>query len=82
MGRERDGYRENLELLNIRFPDCDMLTIVQVMEVTGWHNRQTIRKYLGEYFTAGKTISKVFVARWMCGVGKSPQRKPKVPFVY
>ena len=75
MGRELDGYRDNLELLNLRFPDCDMLTIVQVMEVTGWHNRQTIRKYFGEYFTAGKTISKVFIARWMCGRGTNNHRR-------
>lgn len=75
MGRELDGYRENLELLNLRFPERDMLSIVQVMEVTGWHHRQTIRKYFGEYFTAGKTISKVFIARWMCGREKNHQRR-------
>ena len=32
MGREKDGYRENLELLNDRFPDHDLLTMDEVMK--------------------------------------------------
>lgn len=75
MAREKEGYRENLELLNTRFPACDMLTVEQVMEVTGWRNYRTINKYFGDRFTHGKTISKVYVASWMCGTGKLPRRK-------
>lgn len=75
MAREKEGYRENLELLNIRFPACDMLTVEQVMEITGWRDYRTINKYFGDRFTRGKTISKVYVASWMCGSGKAPRRK-------
>lgn len=80
MAREKEGYRENLELLNNRFPGADMLTVDQVMEVTGWQDYRTINKYFGDHFTAGKTISKVFVAKWMCGAEKRPRRKRVTQF--
>ena len=66
MARERDGYRDNLELLNIRFPDHDLLTVTEVMAVTGYTSRNTVMKYLGDKF-AGKRLSKVHLARFMCG---------------
>lgn len=80
MAKEKEGYRENLKLLNIRFPACDMLTAEQVMEITGWRSYHTINKYFGDRFTAGKTISKVFFALWMCGAEKKPRRKRVTPF--
>lgn len=67
MGREKDGYRENLELLNIRFPEHDLLTIEEVKQATGFESRNTVLKYLGIYMTGGSKISKVYVARFMCG---------------
>lgn len=82
MAREKEGYRENLELLNNRFPGADMLTVDQVMEVTGWRNYRTINKYFGDRFTAGKTISKVFIAAWMCGAEKKPRKKRVTPFTH
>lgn len=66
MAREIDGYRENLELLNMRFPDHDMLTAEEVKQVTGFSNIRTVKKYFGEHFN-GNRISKVHVARFMCG---------------
>lgn len=69
MGRELDGYRENLELLNIHFPGVTMLTIPEVKQLTGFKSTKTVMKYLGNYFV-GDVISKVYVARWMCGGGK------------
>lgn len=66
MAREKDGYRDNLEILNNRFPDHDFLSIEEVMNVTGYTDRRTINKHF-----AGKIvnhrISKVFLARYMCG---------------
>ena len=67
MGRELINYRENIEILNNRFPQHDMLTEEQAMEVTGYKSRNTLRKYLGIYFV-GNRISKAAMARWMCGV--------------
>lgn len=66
MARERDGYRENLELLNIRYPEHDLLSMEQAMIVTGYADRRTLQKHLGKYFVNNR-ISKVFLARYMCG---------------
>ena len=66
MAREKDGYRENLELLNNRFPEHDLLSMEQVMQVTGDSDRRTLLKHLGQSFV-NKRISKVFLARYMCG---------------
>lgn len=66
MPREIDGYRENLELLNNRFPDHDMLTAEEVRQVTGFSDMRTVKKYFGNHFN-GNRISKVHVARFMCG---------------
>lgn len=66
MAREKDGYRENLEVLNIRYPDHDMLTIEEVMTVTGIRTKDTVRKHLGQFYV-NRRVSKVALARYMCG---------------
>ena len=66
MSREKDGYRDNLELLNLRFPHHDMLTVEETMQVTGYKKRDTIMRHMGEKFIHNR-ISKVFLARYMCG---------------
>lgn len=45
MAREKDFYRENLELLNARYPDHDMLSFDEVKTVMGWTDTRTIKKY-------------------------------------
>lgn len=66
MAREKDGYRENLELLNERFPDKLMLSVREAMQVMGYGDARTIKKHLGQHIVDGR-ISKVFLARHMCG---------------
>jgi hypothetical protein len=66
MGREKEGYRETLELLEQRYPGRVLLTIEEVMEVTGYTSRTTVRKYLGKFFVNNR-ISKVHLARYLCG---------------
>lgn len=66
MAREKDGYRENLELLNMRFPEHDLLTVEEVMQVTGYTDRRSVMKYLGKNFVNNR-LSKVYLARYMCG---------------
>ena len=66
MAREKEGYRENLELLNVRYPDHDMLTVEEVMQVTGIRTKDTVRKHLGQFYV-NRRISKVALARYMCG---------------
>ena len=66
MGREKEGYRENLEILNTRYPDHDMLSIEELMQVTGYTSKNTVRKYFGKMLV-NKKISKATLARYMCG---------------
>lgn len=66
MAREKEDYRANLEILNTRYPDHDMLSIEEMMQVTGYTSKTTIRKYLGNMMV-GKRISKAALARFMCG---------------
>ena len=66
MAREKEGYRDNLELLNMRYPDHDMLTVEEVMQVTGIRTKDTVRKHLGQFYV-NRRISKVALARYMCG---------------
>lgn len=66
MPREHPDYRANIELLNQRFPDHDMLTREEVLQVTGYRNMNTMLKYLGKCFV-NKRLSKAALARYMCG---------------
>lgn len=67
MAREKEGYRENLEILNTRFPDHDMLNMSEVMQITGYSDRRSMIQNIGAKHWAGKRISKVYLANWMCG---------------
>ena len=66
MAREKEFYRENLELLNARYPDHDMLSFEEVKTVMGWTDTRTIKKYLGKHIVCER-ISKPALARYMCG---------------
>lgn len=66
MAREKEGYRDNLELLNNRFPNVDMLNMAQVMAVIGCADRRTLMRKIPGNWVGGK-LSKVFLARYMCG---------------
>lgn len=66
MAREKEFYRENLELLNARYPDHDMLSFDEVKMVMGWTDTRTIKKYFGKYIICER-ISKTALARYMCG---------------
>lgn len=66
MAREKEFYRENLEILNTRYPDHDMLTYEEIMKVTGFGSVNTVKRNLGKYIV-GRKISKAALARYMCG---------------
>lgn len=67
MAREKECYRENLELLNNRFPEHDMLSMEEVLQVTGYTDRRTLFKYIPVKNWSNRKLSKVFLARYMCG---------------
>ncbi len=64
MPREKEDYRNNIEQLNRIFPEREMLTIRESMQILGYNSPNTVKKYLN--FVNGK-ISKAALARYMCG---------------
>ena len=46
MAREKPGFRDNLELLNIRFPDHDMLTFEEVKRMSKAEIRKNLDKIM------------------------------------
>lgn len=65
MARELPGYREKLEMLNMRFPDQDMFSVKEIQFYMGWKSAHTAYKYLGEYLVFGR-IAKTDFARMLC----------------
>lgn len=66
MAREKEDYRANIEQLNRLFPEHEMLTLKEVMQVLGYSDPRPVKKFLGNSFVNGK-LSKVALARYMCG---------------
>lgn len=64
MPRENQDLRLNIEQLNRIFPDREMLTMTEAMQIMGYKSVNTAKKYLGPYFSNGK-ICKVALARCM-----------------
>lgn len=62
MSREKECFRENIEMLNARFPDKDMLTKKDVAVVLGVTLRS---RQLGRirFNSATRTVSKADLAR-------------------
>lgn len=66
MAREKEDYRANIEQLNRLFPEREMLTIQEAMQILGYGSKNTVKKYLGTKMVNGR-ISKATLARYMCG---------------
>ena len=66
MGRELEGYRDNIAQLNRLFPDYEMLSLREVMQVLNYSDPRPVKKYLGSKFVNGK-LSKTALARYMSG---------------
>ena len=64
MAREKEDFRVNIEQLNRLFPDREMLTMRETMQILGYSSINTVKKYIR--FVNGK-VSKAALARYMCG---------------
>ena len=73
MAREHPDYRDNLELLNQRFPDKDFFTVQEIQSYVGWKSKKTAYKYLQEYENSFGMILKTDFAKFLC------RRKKKIP---
>ena len=65
MGREKDGYRENIEQLNRLYPSHEALSLTEVAQVLNCSTR-TVQRNMG-HLMVNKKIMKTALARYMCG---------------
>lgn len=65
MGREKEGYRDNIEQLNRLFPNHEALSLEEVAQVMNCSTR-TVRRNMG-HLLVHKKIMKTALARYMCG---------------
>ena len=65
MGRERPDYRATLEQLNTLYPGRELLTLAEVMEVTGYKTRDSVIKHFPS--VCGGKFNKTTVARVLAG---------------
>lgn len=65
MPRERPDFRDTLEQLNTLYPGRELLTLAELMEVTGYKTRDSIRKHFPS-ICSGK-YNKTTVARILAG---------------
>lgn len=63
MPREHPDYRNNFEMLNELFPGKCMLSVEDVMAVTGYKSQNAVRN---NYPIVRGRISKAQLARLMC----------------
>lgn len=72
MAREKVSYRDNLQRLDERFPDKEILSFLEVVEWTGL-DRRTVTALYGDRFTGKKYkckyISKADLARAVSSPG-------------
>lgn len=67
MPRERDGYRETLELINTIFPDGGVLTVEEAMEYLRLKTKDSVKKRLT---VVDGRINKVELAKYLCGAAR------------
>lgn len=65
VAREKESYRDNIELLHTLYPGAGMLTREQAMDVTQIKTYDTLKKHLGAKFKPDGRISIPDLARYM-----------------
>lgn len=67
MAREYEDYRNTIEQLNRMYPDRELLTMKEVMGITGYKSKDTVRKH---FPLANGRINKSTLARCLCVMSK------------
>lgn len=62
MAREKESFRDNLERLDAKYPDKELLSLSEAARYLGIH-RETTAKLLKGKMLPGNKISKVALAR-------------------
>jgi hypothetical protein len=65
MAREKPDFRETLAQLNALFPERELLTMAEMMAVTGYQTGDSIRKHFPS--VCGGRYNKTTVARILAG---------------
>lgn len=65
MGKEKEGYRDNIEQLNRIYPSHEALSLDEVAQVLNC-SKKTVQRNLGHLMVHRK-IMKTALARYMCG---------------
>ena len=65
MAREMPDYRATLEQLNAQFPGRELLTLSELMEITGYTTKDSIRRHFPS--VCGGKFNKATVARILAG---------------
>lgn len=65
MGREKPDYRTTLEQLNANYPGRELLTIQEIMELTGYRSKDSVRRHFPA--VCGGKYNKTTVARILAG---------------
>lgn len=65
MAREMPDYRSTLEQLNAQFPGRELLTLSELMEITGYQTRDSVTKHFPT--VCGGKFNKATVARILAG---------------
>ena len=63
MPREYPDYRNTVEQLNRLFPERELLTVKEVMQITGYKSVNTVKKH---FPVSNGKINKATLARIMC----------------
>lgn len=63
MSREHPDYRATIEQLNRLFPERELLTVTEVMQVTGYKTKDSVRKHFPSH---NQRVNKATLARCMC----------------
>lgn len=65
MARELPDYRPTLEQLNTLYPGRELLTLSELMEITGYKTRDSVTKHFPS--VCGGKYNKTTVARILAG---------------
>jgi len=63
MAREHPDYRATIAQLNRLYPDRELLTVEEVMKITGYKTKDSIRKHFPVH---NQRVNKATLARCLC----------------
>ena len=66
MAREKEGYREQLDRLDEKFPERESLRYKEICELFGYSESTAKRRWKPFYKASGGGVPKVMIAHELC----------------